>query len=150
MLTMTTTDSVDVRWRRKSVRWRQRMPINVVFLFTILLKMKKDASLEDNSPKELRLSGGKAVGSSTNKEKRMDLGIDYWWQVLLPRSLMKSIDQYQRGDKVWQKIKRLIPRQLRKPVRGIMTFTHKHAHWCVCVWFVHTSHRHVLPPGLEP
>lgn len=21
---------------------------------------------------------------------------------------------------------------------------------CVCVWFVHTSHRHVLPPGLEP
>lgn len=53
------------------------MPINVVFLFTILLKMKKDASLEDNSPKELRLSGGKAVGSSTNKEKRMDLGIDY-------------------------------------------------------------------------
>ena len=58
-----------------------QLEIDVMFLFTILFNVfivERTFVLEDDSPKGLKLGSGNAADASSNEEKGMDLGIDYW------------------------------------------------------------------------
>lgn len=76
--------------------------------FACVRRCEKDTSFGGQFPQRPGahlLCSGKAPDASSNEEKRMDLGIDYRRQSVLPQCFMKSIHQYQSGDGVRPKPK---------------------------------------------